>query len=73
MKIYDIISEAPSTAGTMSPGGIVIPAGSTTAAPTPVPTTVVGSGKTGRPKKIQGSGVVDLFRLTFDKKIFVRK
>ena len=33
MKIYDIISEAPSTAGTTSPGGIVIPAGSRTAAP----------------------------------------
>lgn len=41
MKIYDIISEAPSTAGTMSPGGIIIPAGSTTAAPatTTVPVT----------------------------------
>jgi hypothetical protein len=39
MKIYDIISEAPSTAGTMSPGGIIIPAGSRTAAPqAPAPT-----------------------------------
>ena len=38
---------------------------------TPAPTTVVGSGKRGRPKKIKGSGVVDVLRLTFDKKNYL--